>query len=436
MEPRLVSIIYGVTELYHIISLNEFMKVHFIKRKDIKVYSILVWSLFVIFLNIINHIYTSQWMNIIILFIILFACCHILYHGSIKNKIVTVMSICILGAAMEMIVACALFFLPNSQFIDLNNTTIYQMFGSITSKILLFVVVKLINRFTAFHKVNTTINYWISLLGISAGSIYIIYVITKANIVIIEPSFKFQSMILFIVVLFINLLTFFLYDQMLEKTDKNLKSALFQQQAEYYAKQYEERESSELEIRKLRHDVMNHYICINEYAKVHDCIKIKEYLDTVLTEVDNSYCKVKSGNIAVDSLINYKMSYAKKYNIQIETSLEIPKDVGIDHTTLCIVIGNAIDNAIDACKKIKEKNPKIRLYMKYINKNLYINLINPFDGDLLKDKKGKLLTTKKDKENHGLGLESIYSVVRKYHGVVETEESKNQFELKILLYGS
>lgn len=436
MEPRLVGIIYGITELYHIISLNEVMKIHFKKRKDIKMYSILVWSSFVIFLNLINYFYLSQWINIITLFVILFACCHILYHGTIKNKIVTVISICILGAAMEMIVACALYLIQNSQFIDLTNNVMYQMFGSITSKILLFVVVKVINKFTGSHKVNSPLSYWVSLLGISLGSIYIIYVVTKANLIIEKSSFRLYSMILFIVVIFINLLSFFLYDQMLAKTEKNLKSALFQQQAEYYAKQYEERESSELEIRKLRHDYMNHYICIHEYAKNNDYEKINQYIENAFIEVNNSYCKVQSGNIAIDSLINYKLNYAKQYNIQIDASLEIPKDVGIDHTTLCILIGNALDNAIEACKKIVEDNPTIRLFMKYTNKNLYIHLTNPYDGGLIKDRKGKLLTTKEDKDNHGLGLDSICSAAKRYNGIVETDDSNNTFDLKILLYGT
>lgn len=434
MIERLVGLIFAITELYHIISLNELMKVHFEKRKVIKIYPIIIWSSFIVVLNIVNIFFASQWINIITIFIVLFICCHTLYIGSIRNKIFIVIFICILGAAMEMIIACALFLLPNNEYINLSNNQTYQVFGSVSSKILLFFVVKVINRFTGRHKVNTLLNYWISLIVVSLGSIYIVYMITKANLTITTTEFKVQSMILFIVVIFINILVFYLFDQMLEETERNINNALFEQQVKYYVKQFEEREYSELEIRKMRHDISNHYICLKEYANTKNLDGLNHYIDGLINNIPDKYCKANSGNIAIDALINYKISFARQYKIDFDINLEIPDNVGVDQTILCVIIGNALDNAIEACRNALSKDPMIKVFMKYVNNNLYINILNPYSGNLTKDNEGKIVTSKQDKRRHGLGLESIKSAVEKYNGSVEIDNSNGLFKLDILLY--
>lgn len=434
MIEGLIGLIFTITELYHIISLNEIMKVHFEKRKVIKIYPIIIWSSFIILLNIINIFFASQWINIITIFIVLFICCHSLYLGSIRNKIFVVIFICILGAAMEMIIACAIFLLPNNDYINLSVNQTYQIFGSISSKILLFFVVKVINRFTGRHKVNTSLNYWISLIVVSLGSIYIVFIITKANLMITTREFKIQSMILFILVIFINILVFYLFDQMLEETERNINNVLFEKQVEYYAKQFEEREYKELEIRKIRHDISNHYICLKEYANASDLEGLNEYINGLINNIPDKYCKANSGNIAIDAIINYKISYARQYNIDFDIKLEIPVKVGIDQTILCVIIGNALDNAIEACKNTVLKDPLIKIFMKYVNNNLYINILNPFKGTITIDKNGRMVTSKQDKKSHGLGLKSIHSAVEKYNGIVEIENNNGFFKLNILLY--
>ncbi|ROR21355.1 sensor histidine kinase YesM [Mobilisporobacter senegalensis] len=434
MIEKLIGIIFAITELYHIISLNELMKVHFEKRNNSKIYPIIIWCCSIVVLNIINIFFASQWINLVTIFIVLFISCHSLYLGSIRNKIFTVIFICILGAAMEMIVACGMFLLPNDEYLNLSNNMTYQIFGSISSKILLFLVVKLINRFTRKHRVNTSFNYWISLIVISLGSIYIVYLITKANLTITSSTFKIHSMLLFIIVIFINMLIFFLFDQMLEETERNINNALFEQQVKYYAKQFEEREYSELETRKMRHDITNHYICLKEYAGAGDLEGLNQYIDNLINNIPDKYCKANSGNIAIDALINYKISYARQYNIDFDINLEIPNKLGIDQTILCVIIGNALDNAIEACRNAGFKDPLIKVFMKVVNNNLYINILNPFGGDLLKDKNGNIITTKLDKRMHGLGLESIKSAVEKYNGSVEIKNNNDLFQLNILLY--
>lgn len=436
MIDKLGTLIFAFSELYHIITVNEFMKGHLEKRKVNKRYSIIIWSIFATIINIIGMFSTDQLVNILAMIILIFIACHILYSGSIKNKIVIIIFICILGAAMEMIIACGIYIFPNNQNIHMDNNQTYILFGSVSSKILMYLAVKVINKISGQHKVNTSLNYWISLLVVSFGSIYIIYVITIANLKIIDIAFRIESMLLFIIVILINILTFYMYDRMLEETEKNMKNVLYEQQAQYYAKQYEERESLEREIRKIRHNIKNHYICLKKYAKEKDLEGLIRYLDGLIKYTPIEYGKANSGNIAIDALINYKMSYSNQYNIQFDVNLEIPKTLGIDQTTLCIVLGNALDNAIDACKKTTSKVPRIKVYMKYTNGNLYINISNPHIEKISRDKEGKIITTKEDKKRHGLGLESIQNAIEQYNGSLEIEENDDLFKLSILIYSS
>lgn len=107
------------------------------------------------------------------------------------------------------------------------------------------------------------------------------------------------------------------------------------------------------------------------------------------------------------------------------------------HTDLCIILGNALDNAIEGCmRSIKAEERYIDLIVHLDRKNLIILVRNSFDGKILKTKNGHLITTKNDNNNHGLGIDSIKRTTNKYHGTVIIDTENNCFKLKIVLYSN
>lgn len=96
-----------------------------------------------------------------------------------------------------------------------------------------------------------------------------------------------------------------------------------------------------------------------------------------------------------------------------------------------IILGNLLENAIEAARQTEEK--KLTVAIKEEKGVLKIHIENSYNGTLIQ-KGTRLLTTKKEKELHGLGLGSVENVVQKYHGEMEIEKEKNMFSVRVLLY--
>lgn len=99
---------------------------------------------------------------------------------------------------------------------------------------------------------------------------------------------------------------------------------------------------------------------------------------------------------------------------------------------MSIILGNLLDNAADALAKVDKKILDIKI--KYERGILYISIYNSYNGKIIVDKRGKLLTGKLEKENHGLGLESVERIVKKYNGISKISYEEHIFKIDIMLY--
>ncbi len=153
-------------------------------------------------------------------------------------------------------------------------------------------------------------------------------------------------------------------------------------------------------------------------------------MDNIFDFINNSKEHAKSGNSEIDSLINYKMDLAEKHNINSEVYLAIPHKLNINPFDLSIVIGNLLDNAIEAA--LKSENKFINISVELDRNVLYISISNSYDGKL-KLTNNKLETTK-DNENHGVGISSVQKSIEKYNGTMNIHYDGQVFYVDALMY--
>lgn len=133
-----------------------------------------------------------------------------------------------------------------------------------------------------------------------------------------------------------------------------------------------------------------------------------------------------------------------RYGVRLETEIEISGELPFEKTDVCALFANALDNAMDACRKLGEDKRKVLLKSK-VQKGLFcLEVKNPIecivenpadDVDLKTWKKDGLpSTSKQDKENHGIGLRSMKKIVKKYNGAMELCTEGETFE--VFLYMS
>ena len=139
----------------------------------------------------------------------------------------------------------------------------------------------------------------------------------------------------------------------------------------------------------------------------------------------------KSGNLPVDAVLNYKNMIAKSKGINIILEQQIPIDLPYKDSDICIILGNLLDNAIEAVES--SRNKEIRVYIMYFRHKFKIKVSNYYEGQLKKDGSGDYVTGKGDKINHGLGLKSVRTIVESYGGLMEISSEDFIFQVSILI---
>lgn len=194
-------------------------------------------------------------------------------------------------------------------------------------------------------------------------------------------------------------------------------------------RQYEEIRSSYKEMRAFRHDYRNHMQALKVYIENGEMEKCRDYIlqmDQDLNDVDQM---VKSGNAMADAIINSKLSLAREKNIKLNTTLKIPEKLPLSDMEFCAVFGNLMDNAIEACEKIADREERfIRIYIGTFKKQFYISITNA----TAKTKRVTTYATGKGGE-HGFGLYRIDTIVKKHGGYLNRKNEPGVFATEVLL---
>ena len=205
-------------------------------------------------------------------------------------------------------------------------------------------------------------------------------------------------------------------------------------QRDLLEKHCEEVQNMYRQTRGWRHDYHNHI----QTMKAHLAMGRLEELDAYLNELDQDLTSVdtviKTGNVMIDAILNSKISLAKQRGIAVDAKAIVPKDLdtAISEVDLSLIIGNLMDNAMEACMRVGDTAQRfIRVYIDILKGQLYIYVMNATAGEL--KRVGRTYETVKNSRHHGFGLMRIDKVVERYHGYLEREHEEGVFATEVLL---
>ena len=158
---------------------------------------------------------------------------------------------------------------------------------------------------------------------------------------------------------------------------------------------------------------------------------MNQYLDSMKNFMTNPEEYVKTGNDTVDSLLNYKIQKANEVLNVVETKISIPQQLRLRSFDLNVLLGNLLDNAIDASMQTEDK--KLNITIKLDKGVLFLNICNSCQK-IADGRSDFLRTTKKDKANHGIGLNNVRRIVEKYHGDIAFLYENNSMETDVMMY--
>lgn len=313
-----------------------------------------------------------------------------------------------------------------------------QLVGSFVSKLCFLAVIKAIKKvFTDEDIKELPIRYSIIFVLIPTGSIYIMDTIFMLGYEIKSVRTNFNSAVAVIILLVVNILIFYIYMKLSEDLHLRRVNSVYEQQLELCERHQQEREISTLQLRDAKHNMKNNLVSILAYAENGECEKIIRFINEIIESSGLTKFSISnSGNIVIDSLIGYWYVVAKKEGIEFLADITIPMKIPFKGADICLILGNLLENAVEAAQKVDEKK-YIKIQVKYDKNNLLLFLVNSYKGQLVKTKDNMLKSTKSDAENHGVGLPSVYRVVEKYQGTVVIDDSvPGRFRIKVVLYGN
>lgn len=312
-----------------------------------------------------------------------------------------------------------------------------QLLGSFLSKVFLFVIVEALKRFFGNEKIkDLPHSYNMILVLIPLGSMFVVYTSFLMSANSLKPYSVLWSFASLVIMLFINVLIFTIYIKLSEDMELKQQNVVYKQEIEFYNRHIEEKENSMLEFRKARHDLKNQLIFLLERCEKKEYKEMEQFLEQLIEKAPfDSLTISRTDNSVVDAVVNYKYTVAKRFGIEFNVKLEIPMSLPFDNADMCIILGNALDNALEANIRTEIEKRYVKLNMRMDMNNLVIVVENSFDGHISKNKTGKILTVKTNKIDHGLGLDSIQKAVNKYHGFMKISYTENVFIIEILLYG-
>lgn len=197
---------------------------------------------------------------------------------------------------------------------------------------------------------------------------------------------------------------------------------------------YENIKENQENIRKIKHDIKNHIILINKLLEEREFEETKRYIKGIEKRVDNNNLMVNTNNKVVDAIVFNKLEICKLEEIDLELDIKIPKELQIDEFDICVIYGNLLDNAIEACRKINGEEIKKYIKLKSLVKGdyLFINIKNSKIEEIsIRD--GNYITNKNDKLNHGIGIRSVNSSIKKYDGEIKIDYTEYEFNVSVII---
>lgn len=219
---------------------------------------------------------------------------------------------------------------------------------------------------------------------------------------------------------------------MISISNTRLKAATeeYEQQIRVQADYYKELAKANYETRRFRHDLKNMHIALEQLLKEGKCQEALGQLHLQDEAIRHTAAQFDTGNSFADALLSHKQARAERADTQLRFQGALSPNTP-EPTDLCVILGNTLDNALEACEKLDGKKV-ISVSAMCRSGFLFLTIQNPAPGPVAV-RGGTVATTKENKTLHGFGLYSLNAVVRKYDGTLRLSSEQDRFTAEIEL---
>lgn len=417
-----------IANILNFLTYIKFCNYHF-KTTRTKFIYIRNFTIYIIILAIISSLHVPNLWLILVLGSLLFN--HLTYKTSLKNNIFRLLHFC------TVYYLPFLFIYTITTILDillLLNNVFYQNLKAIAIGAFMYVLYAIIfsNKTSEHKEINNPYKKYLFFLLSLVLIILCIFIFVSVNLDANIETFQNIIIITFMVNIMMIVLIISIYEKIVGFLQESALEQLKIQKYEMNQNFYDELSEKAKQLSSLRHDFKNHLIIMRGRLEKKEYNELSNYLDSIVTYVDDASDVILTNNPTISSMLQAKKSVCKKLDIRFDYELEFYKIYKITDIDLIIILGNIIDNAIDAVSKMYDNNKFINLTIKQVNTYLLIKCLNPYYEKPI-EKNGQLLTTKSDPSLHGIGLMNVMDSCKKYNGECKYAYGDNEFHIEILV---
>lgn len=417
MNNTTIKIFLGIIS---ILIIKEYIEI-ILSKREIR-HKKMFWSINILMAVLLETNSGIPLINLTLNYIFIFIVCVIGYQGRIIGKILVAVSMIVIWAITEIVIL----YMAMTFHIYL---VIPEIQGSILSKLFTLLFVELIKYTMKYHNINSTAGkvktkYEMILITIPLCSMAIIYYIYFLVGNTREPQLLLRAMLSSVLFLPLNLILFKVYDLLYDKFELEKQNIIYEQSLNLIQDEIKEK-TEMMASKQLLHDCKNHFFVIKNISEQHKYIEVLEYINQIQEKYKLNIVFINSGNIVIDAMINSKCSREDYKEIECNYDIIVPEQMDFEDADLCILLGNALDNAFRAAKNAVKK--QVEIVIQYSRKRLIIGIKNTYSGVVEKDSSGNYITTQNDKKQHGLGILLIKKVIDKYEGFLELDNDNTYF---------
>lgn len=366
--------------------------------------------------------------------IAIFFAASMLYECKIRYKLLFTFIFYIDSAVCEYIVnALSMIFQDINYFEEEPGGLVYTVLG-ITTNVFLYITIIII-KFIRQRKKNEQlldIKSIILMLIMPITTVIMLAVIVSVLASLGEPTAIQKTMFTAIgFLLFLsNIAEFELLDRQSRAVKNQIELEFLKENMNNQIAHYESIYNSQQEIRKIKHDSKNVYTAVLAQIKSGNINDVEQYLTETIDVLSSGDKIVDTNHPTIDSVIQSKLKICEEKGIKTDFQYFYNEDIIINEIELAVVIGNLLDNAIEANDKVTATK-FIHTLISVDNREINIDMKNP-NAEI----NSKLQTTKNNAKNHGFGIKSVSAIAEKYGGAAKFSQKDNVFTAYVNLKNS
>ncbi|MDO4281276.1 MAG: GHKL domain-containing protein [Peptococcaceae bacterium] len=377
-------------------------------------------------ITISNHLMIHQMGNIVVMALAAFLAACLIYEGRLRKKLMAVILAIFISGAAELLAVHFVSMTFGLQVEDVLIVPEYRFLGIFLSKASAIAVCNIIRIKIRHQDRELGRAYWLIFTLQFVCAFGISFLICRLMLIVPDTTYIFSSLLCVLGLVVSAIFSIYLYERLVAQSRMMLVQERQQQNFRLQRKHFDEIMLKQEALRRFRHDFGNQLMTLDNYFERGDDAGGRQYIASLNAQLEQTRIDSDTGNPALDAIVGSKQALAVSKGIRFQKDVRIPANLAIAPSDACVIFGNILDNAIEACERMTSGEKWISFSLVQQEHVILCKVANaaPDRGRI------GLATSKVDKENHGYGLMNIRETLEKYDSTPMISYENGEFTIQ------